>query len=234
MDGAKTCCEIGSKINRLLDDCIEQLSALCVGRHKAQISLQQKIKKPFTEFHRLSAFGVFTPHWSPNVKFLLPASILSWNDSRKLSTLVLLCFRAVQSGTACNGILLKKYLPETGSFKHAHSYFRKPLCFWMNRRKKRFFTGWPPVLIFSKEQEKEKPVCECVWQRQIEREKRRKNWRAEGRIGNSMWLKHLFFCCILAFGERGTQHFEPHTQRNAVISPDSYTISYFSELCMHT
>lgn len=44
MDGAKTCCEIGIKINRLLDDCIEQLSALCVGRHKAQISLQQKIK----------------------------------------------------------------------------------------------------------------------------------------------------------------------------------------------
>lgn len=44
MDGAKTCCEIGSKINRLLDDCIEQLSALCVGRHKAQISLQQKKK----------------------------------------------------------------------------------------------------------------------------------------------------------------------------------------------
>ncbi len=177
------CCEIGIKINRLLDDCIEQWSALCVGRHKAQISLQQKIKSLLLGFH--TAFGVFTPHWSPNVTFLLPASILSWNDSRKLFTLVLLCFRSVQSGTACNSILLKKYLPGTGSFlwalKHAHSYFTEPLRFWMNRRENGAFTGWPPVLIFSKEQEKEKPVWMCVAEtdREGEKEKELASWRED-------------------------------------------------------
>jgi len=32
----------------------------------------------------------------------------------------------------------------------------------MNRREKAAFTGWPPVLIFSKKREKEKWVCVCM------------------------------------------------------------------------
>jgi len=35
----------------------------------------------------------------------------------------------------------------------------------MNRREKSAFTGWPPVLIFSKKREKEKWVCVCVVER---------------------------------------------------------------------
>lgn len=136
MDGAKTCCEIGSKINRLLDDRTEQLSALCVGRHKAQITLQQKNKKPFTAFHKLSAVGVFTPHWTPNGKclfsftsFFLRFSLETTAESSPLwFHCVLELFRA-----HLHAVLLKKYLPGLGSFlralKWAHSYFREPLRF---------------------------------------------------------------------------------------------------------
>lgn len=79
MDGAKTCCEIGSKINRLLDDRIEQLSALCVGRHKAQISLQQKIKSlllGFTSFLHLE-FSHCIDHQMLSFFYQLLSSILT-------------------------------------------------------------------------------------------------------------------------------------------------------------
>jgi len=49
----------------------------------------------------------------------LLSSILSGNDCRKLSALVPLCFRAVQSTSASSSVLKKKYLPGLGSFLRA-------------------------------------------------------------------------------------------------------------------
>ncbi len=51
----------------------------------------------------------------------------------------------------------------------------------MNRRENGAFTGWPPVLIFSKEQEKEKPVWMCVAEtdREGEKEKELASWRED-------------------------------------------------------
>lgn len=161
---------VGSKINRLLDDHVEQLSALCVGRHKAQISLQQKIKSLLLGFTSVLHLGFShrIEHQMLNAFFFfyqLLTSFLSWNESKKLSVLVLLYFRAVQNTSACSGILLKKYLPGLGSFlwtlKCAHFYFWEPLHFLDEQTGKAAFTGWPPVLIFSKEQEKEKRVYVC-------------------------------------------------------------------------
>lgn len=130
---------VGSKINRLLDDRVEQLSALCVGRHKAQISLQQKIKSlllGFTSFLHLG-FSHRIEHqmlnaFFPSTSFFLRFSL---EMRAKSSPLWFYCvFRAVQNTSACSGILLKKSLPGLGSFlwtlKCAHSYFWEPLHFF--------------------------------------------------------------------------------------------------------
>lgn len=74
MDGVKTCCEIGSEINRLLDDRTKQLSASCVGDIKRRYHVTTNLSEGFTDVRR---FWVFTPHRRPNVKwfFLLLASL---------------------------------------------------------------------------------------------------------------------------------------------------------------